>query len=830
LRIPLRIKGGVGQKIVASESKKRPPEGEAATTDLSPSGLVARLIGAGMIVDPETLSFDKNRFVPGADAILLLTQNSEYWAIPVIDEDSGIRNGALLFKAESGKRIVDSATLQLIASTDTTINLPWLTDSSESQNVAATRLRNELQSIVRVPVADHWADYRPARPEDFVGRDEIQSIVFEFLEAVRDKSTHTRLVALKGPSGWGKSSTVLKIASRAGNIRNRGKFFVFTVDSRAATTGRFPELGIATAIQAAIKAGFVQGTESLEFGGATSIFSTPAMQQLSKALEAQGRVICVFFDQFEELLYKADLADVFDQMRGICAAVEEAQTNLVVGFSWKTDGVIPTEHSAYHLWHTLSDRRLELTLTPFSKKEVAVAINRFAKELGQPLIPQLRRVLQDHSQGFPWLLKKLCIHILELARSGIEQADILNQSIKIESLFKRDLDNLGPSEHACLKQIAQESPAEFFRITQDFGDEVVTRLVDKRLVIRSGTRLAIYWDIFRDYILTEKIPHIPVTYIPQSTIGKYARALRFMAGRPQLTYAQLAEHMGLSSGATDNLVRDFANFGHVEAHRKEARIFPAFKTEQQAIEIALSYWNAHEIVRKLRQSASGGEQALTQGDFTRIYKEASKREELGAQTIASYSIRVLSWLRGLGIIAQIGNTLLVSDPTQKSLVSLEEITDRRAVSDIFLGQAPPSKVVAAFESICLARSNRAAIEAVHGRNTCYSLTSLGLMAPDGTPLFDVMPSQAAKVVAGRASSTPAVRAAMELLLSSGGTIPGLEVGQFLAERFGAAWSEGSQRRYGTALRQWAEWTLSTSRYEKQMVLEGLKGNGASILS
>lgn len=218
-------------------------------------------------------------------------------------------------------------------------------------------------------------------------------------------------------------------------------------------------------------------------------------------------------------------------MRSICAAVEEAQSNLVIGFSWKTDGVIPAEHNAYHLWHSLADRRKELALTPFSKREVETAINRFAKELGQPLIPQLRRVLQDHSQGFPWLLKKLCVHILELSRSGIEQVDILNQSINIESLFKRDLDNVGPSDHACLKQIAQESPAEFFRITQDFGEDVVARLIDKRLVIRSGTRLAVYWDIFRDYILTEKIPYIPVTYIPQTTFTRYAKALRFLLGK-----------------------------------------------------------------------------------------------------------------------------------------------------------------------------------------------------------------------------------------------------------------------------------------------------------
>jgi Holliday junction resolvase-like predicted endonuclease len=797
---------GKDAKGFQEEWNQRPPEERRRLQIYPPEGLVARLVSAGMFIDPNSLAIDKKRFNPGTDAILVLTLQAEYWAIPVIDADSGIRTGALLFKADTGKRITDSQTLGLVSNTDTTINVPWLTDAAESQAGAVSKLRDELQSIVRVPVADNWADYRPARPEDFVGRLSVQSDVFDFFEAVRAKSTQTRLLALKGPSGWGKSSTVLKIASRAGNIRNRGKFFVFTVDSRAATTGRFPELAIATAIKAAIKNGFVEVGDSLEFGGATSIFSTPAMQTLSLALEQQGRVLCVFFDQFEELLYKADLAEVFNQMRGICAAVEEAQSNLVVGFSWKTDGVIPTEHSAYHLWHTLSDHRVELTLTPFSDKEVVKAINRFAKELGQPLIPQLRRVLQDHSQGFPWLLKKLCVHILELVRSGIEQVDILNQSINIESLFKRDLENLAPAEHACLKQIAQESPAEFFRITQDFGDDVVSRLVDKRLVIRSGTRLTIYWDIFRDYILTEKIPHIPVTYIPQSSFPRYARALLFMVGKSQLTYAELAKHMGLGLDTTDNLVRDLANLGHVEANRKEAKIVPAFKTEQHAIEIALAYWNAHEIVREFRDLA--GEDTVSVEEFNRIYKEASKHEEFGAKTLSIYSSRVLSWLRGLGVIAQIGNTLLLANSSQKGLASLADVTEGRSVTDIFLGEAPPAKVVAAFKSICTSRPTRAELERSHGRNACYSLMKLGLMGPDGSPLVVVDTKQAEQTLASRVSAAPTVRAAIELLKQSQGSVPGLDVGQYLANRFGAKWSEGSLRRHGTALRQWAEWSLA----------------------
>lgn len=797
---------GKDAKGFEDEWSQKPIEERRKLRIYPPERLIERLVSARVIVDASSLPVDRDRFKVGSEAFLLLTQNGEFWALPVLEPVIGVRSSALLFHAQTGKRITESATLERIARTDTSLAaLPWISEAADSQAVATNKLRTDLESIVRVPMADHWADYRPARPEDFVGRETVQAGVFQFFDSVRDRATSTRLIALKGPSGWGKSSSVLKIASRAANVRNKGKYFVFTVDSRAATTSRFPELAVITAVKAAVSSGFIRADKSLEFGGASSLFSTPVMQGLSEMLQSEGKVLCVFFDQFEELLYKADLGEVFNEMRRICAAVEEAQTNLIIGFSWKTDGVIPTEHNAYHMWHALADRRFEIELTPFTEREVTLAINRFAKELGQPVIPQLRRVLQDHCQGFPWLLKKLCIHILELSRSGIEQLDILNRSINIQSLFKKDLENLSSLESGCLKQIAQESPAEFFKIVQNFGDDVVSRLVNKRLVIRSGTRLTIYWDIFRDYILTEKIPYIPVTYVPQANFSRYASALAYMVGKAQLTYAELGSHMHLSSGATDNLVRDLANVGHVEANRKEARIIPLFKDNQQAIDIAFAFWRSHDIVRRLTAS-SPSDGALTEQEFEDIYRSANKRTELGERTVHTYLVRVIGWLRGLGIIAQIGKTFMLRDLSQSTVRSLDEVGSMRPLhSDFFLGEAPPSKVVDGFKSLCGGSMTRPAMDAKHGRNTCYALMKLGLMRANGESLLSVPTADAERIVAQRARATPTVSAAIELLRVKGG-MSGLDLGCELTEKFGAKWSEGSQRRYGTALRQWAEWT------------------------
>jgi hypothetical protein len=258
---------GKDAKGFEDEWNQKPPEERRKLRIYPPERLIERLVKAQIIVDAASLQIDRDKFKAGNDVFLLLTQDGEFWAVPVLDPDSGIRSAALLFQADTGKQVTHQAALDRIAKTDTTLSLPWIAGGMESQAVAAAKLHADLESIVRVPVADHWADYRPARPEDFVGRENVQATVFQFLDSVRNQATTTRLIALKGPSGWGKSSSVLKIASRAANVRNKGKYFVFTVDSRAATTSRFPELAVVTAVKAAVSSGFIRSDRSLEFGG-----------------------------------------------------------------------------------------------------------------------------------------------------------------------------------------------------------------------------------------------------------------------------------------------------------------------------------------------------------------------------------------------------------------------------------------------------------------------------------------------------------------------------------------------------------------------------------
>jgi hypothetical protein len=50
-------------------------------------------------------------------------------------------------------------------------------------------------------------------------------------------------------------------------------------------------------------------------------------------------------------------------------------------------------------------------------------------------------------EGFPWLVKKLCVHIYKQLQDGMTTLnDLFSQDLNVESLFKKDLEECMPEE------------------------------------------------------------------------------------------------------------------------------------------------------------------------------------------------------------------------------------------------------------------------------------------------------------------------------------------------------------------------------------------------
>lgn len=797
-------KDAVGLK---DEWDQRPPEVRRKLKIFDPDALIQLLWDTNKILRPESFS-RPSIFRYAEEWYFLITPWKEYWVSPILDASTGMRQAVILFDAITGEAVNDSETLTLISSTDTTLaGHKWIANENhEFGKKEGAQLKRELQSIVKVPKAENWADYRPARPEDFVGREDTLSKMFDFFCSVRDGETATRLFAVKAPSGWGKSSFILKLIAKAENKRNKNSTFVYATDCRAATSKRFAELALYTLIKEAIDSSFIEAVPDFTFGNTDSPFSTPAMQSILSQLKAEGKVLCLVFDQFEELLYKAELEEVFDEVQTLCHAVDSAETNIVIGFSWKTDGTIPADHKAYHLWHSLADRRWECELDTLNAKEVSSALNKFEKELGQKISPQLRRVLQDQCQGFPWLLKKLCIHVLDLVKNGRDQSEVLTHSLNISDLFDSDMQKLDASEAACIKQIATEAPAEFFKIAELYGDDVVNRLLDKRLVIRTGPSLSIYWDIFRDYILTGKVPEIPTKYIPVSQFSSYMRAALCLLKHGMMTYDELATELKVSKDTADNIVRDLVMVGHADADRKLETIKSIAVKETELIEILLNFCKSH-VVYKDFISVVAIDTGFTESASKGIIKKILKDSGLSEAVIETYRKKLFKWFQSVGLLDRDAGKCFFRMPPQVLLSIDGTLTSYNPRGkNVFSGQAPPERVLEGLRLIDRPEMTASDLEKVIGRNSLSVLVSLGFLDKGH---FSVSAAEIStgleKMLRQKVDQNETISFVKSYIMDHPKS-SGDQIGEAVARQFDCDWSKASNQRYGNGIRKWALWS------------------------
>src|SRR5690606_18991367 len=106
---------------------------------------------------------------------------------------------------------------------DTTIvNYEFVRAKEESDLLGGTSFQ-PLPLVVEVQTGESWADYRPARPQDFVGRDSLQKEILNFLETAKSNNG-SRVFAITGNSGLGKSSLVAKLRDRSRNKRYKNKY------------------------------------------------------------------------------------------------------------------------------------------------------------------------------------------------------------------------------------------------------------------------------------------------------------------------------------------------------------------------------------------------------------------------------------------------------------------------------------------------------------------------------------------------------------------------------------------------------------------------------
>jgi len=787
-----------------TEWEEKPPEERRRLQIYNPPRLLELLICSNRIVNPTNILCTSA--IEQGNWYLLLTNLGRYWAY--LAPESGVPSRVNVYDARTGTTINNPDLLQRLKSTDTSLSdFNWLIPSAEGAHTAVIPV-SVSETVVDVAVGETWADYRPARPQDFVGRHELQNYMKTFFESIRSGRTSTRLFSIRAPSGWGKSSLIAKLRDWCNNRANRKKFNMTAVDMRAAESANYVSAALLRSFSSAVQRKFIlPPVMPLQAGPPATPLESESIQDCLQQLRTKGKVLILVFDQFEEVFTKPELSQLFDRLRLLALAVDAQQENLAIGFAWKSDAFLPQDHDAYYLWHQLKDRRLDLDVPRFGSKDVSRALALFQKELGQRLNPVLRSQLVQHCQGFPWLLKKLCIHVFNLVRGSLTQAQVLERGLDVRGLFDADLSELSRAETLCIKEIARLAPVEWVRIVEQFGNDTYTSLLNKRLIIRSGDRLNPYWDIFRDYLRTNAPPHVPVSFLPGTEVRTLTRAAASLASRSAgVTVNQLGELLSIGEKSALNVIRDLIMFGLAE--RQEDRAVSTINlTDTKDIAPAIarlisSALENHVFTLLLRRDVAK-ESIITEENLLRFFDKAFPYTALRDDTKRVYALRLAKYLTATRFLERIADGWRLRGELPGQLILMPRVT---GIGN-FLADAPPERVLEVMQILAESPVLRTHLDKSPLRNAATCTLALGLGLADRESGKVYIRTNVKDVEASLAEALANSRSFQIVLegMHNFAEISPTQIGKYLADQLGLIWSDASYLRRGNAFRRWVRW-------------------------
>jgi hypothetical protein len=729
------------------------------------------------------------------EVFLCLLEGREIWAVPMWTPNRELK-GLLAWGASDGSPM-KPRDLPELAHTD----FPYPEASWLDHKHVEGPPSKDVQPVVEVIPGEEWSDYRPSRPVDFVGREGLIYEIRDFFDRIRKGKTSSRLFGIKGQSGWGKSSLALKLADEL----RKDKIFILPVDCRAAKTSYYADLAMLRALQAAeqyISPGpLFRSTPKIE----TNPFNDPAVHELLTQARSQNAVVCLIFDQFEEIIHRSELSAAFSRMRDLALAADEARAPFAIGFSWKTDGTVGSDYPGYHLWHSLSDRRKDFVVDRFAREDADGFIVLAQRESKQALKYNISKFIVENYAGYPWLLKKLVRHYIEDAKAGRDPGP-LGSLPSLETLFNNDLQELSQAQTRAIRFIAQNSPVEYGATADKYGADNVASLVNQRLVINTGGKLNLYWDIFRDYILYNEVPQLPNTYIPTISVRRIRGILKTVLGADRLDYEHFAASLNLSLTTTDNAVRDLVNMGIVRSNRLEQYFERAFENSAAATAKIIEFLLSNCIFIKAREliAAQGG------ATFAEICTASAPEYaflSIDEQTLQQYNRRILAYCWHFGLLSKNGMHFVLGDPVFDIMESAERVANISEV-DIFRAAAPPERVIELVDQVRsgVCKTKKEA-ESQGLRNAVFAASTLGLIVQQNGEISiadhvkDDMPTS--MLVRQALVQIEPFKSSLAEIEYPG--LPASELGAIIADLYGLNWSTGSCERHGSAIKRWTSW-------------------------
>jgi len=539
--------------------------------------------------------------------------------------------------------------------------IKWISELDELQGLSRYEVTKPLvpikptvifDTVAEVQEAERWDDYRPVGAKFFIGRSDIRHHLYQFILAPINSSSSRRVFFVEGKSGWGKSSLIAELRARSHNKRNKNIFNVLAVDSRSANTSEFASLAVAKLVAISAKSGFIPKEFSeINIISNLDILASETMQQLLFWLKENKKVLILIFDQFEDVFRKGDLFRTFHKLM---LDANEQQGHLVVGFSWKSEINIPIDNPAYSLWQQARDIAEPFRLEEFLGCEVDRVLRQLEVLSGHQLPADLKRRLKESSQGYPWLTKKLSIHCYHQMKKGMTPEDLVDQNLNVDVLLNDDMENLAPNETRALKLIAKRGyegdPFDVAEIDDKIQESEIHSLLHKRLIVRSGGKYNVYWDIFRDFLVEERVPSLGESFLLRQYPEPCIRTLQFLLSNAPCSIediiAGVSKTASLKEGTALNQVRELRHLGVVVKVHDHFRLRPNIQSMSNFREYIYTRLKAHVVVRSLGRLPTD---SISHEDVVAALRENFRGYGFAKKTWSTYASYMIAWLRYAGI-------------------------------------------------------------------------------------------------------------------------------------------------------------------------------------
>jgi hypothetical protein len=552
---------------------------------LDENDVLRTIIDAKLTVTHEVISnsIDKNVFEIG-DWNIMYTDIGLFWIQYLLRKGEGTPSSLAIINS-LGNLINDSKTIEYLKKLNSELSNFQIVFRSEKKNECSQSSQlNHDEQIVKVRGSSSCFEYQfPASSEFLVGRKKEKDEISAFFSQVINKEITARGLLFEGNSGWGKSSlalTTVDLLTSAGN-------FGITIDSRTASSSQF----VLKAIEYSLNSfndfsGIIKKIDSpyviSGFDGGVS-----ELLAIGRELEKHGKLLVIIFDQFENVFF---IPDALNRIRDLFFQITDAHTNIILGFSWKTDLVGSINEFPFEIQTYIQNFSKQILLRPFNDQDTTELLTRLEKEFKpkRKLTKDLIFFLSDFSQGFPWRLKKLCSHVKSQMESGLTQEEIATRLLNIEDLFQEDVERLNPLELDTLHRIAKVAPISFQELSsEDFNPGVVRNLVDKRLLVKIGPKYDIYMDNFRDYLNTGHLP-FQENYLLRMSPGSVIKSIQILSSNTgKMSISEFMKMANLKQYSYYNVARDVRLLGLAKIENNEIKLNVRLPDDAINLNIAL---------------------------------------------------------------------------------------------------------------------------------------------------------------------------------------------------------------------------------------------------